>query len=40
MDGNGLSQRNVPKQLSSGLRASYRSEGELRYKEDVMEIHE
>lgn len=31
MDGNGLSQRNVSKRLSSELRASSRSEEELRY---------
>ncbi len=37
MDGNGLSQRNVPKRLSSGLWASSRSEEGLRYKWDVME---
>lgn len=38
MDGNGLSQRNVSKRLSSELRASSRSEEELRYTWDVMEI--
>lgn len=38
MDGNGLSQRNVSKRLSSELWASSRSEEELRYTGDVMEI--
>lgn len=40
MDGNGLSQRNVPKRLSSGLRASSRSKEELRCMYNVMEKHE
>lgn len=40
MDGNGLSLRNVPKRLSSGLWASSRSQEELRRKWNVMEIHE
>lgn len=38
MDGNGLAPRNVSKRLSSELRASSRSEEELRCKWGVVEI--